>query len=280
MPIHPTAQIDRHAEIDPAADIGPNVVIDGHVSVAAGTKVYPNAYLSGWTKIGANCQIHPGAIVGHLPQDFHFSGERTFCEVGDGTVIREFASVHRGTQPESKTIVGKDCFLMAYCHVGHNCDIRDGAKIYNCAALSGHVEVGANAIVSGYSLLHQFIRIGELAMIGGGSRIGMDVLPFMTCIGESECVGINAIGMRRAGYPAEERTAVKEAYRTLYRSPMTFTRAVEALRENAQAPSVKRIVEFLAGPTKRGFCGPPGHRRGGRPTTRTAGEIDAAGMEE
>lgn len=274
MPIHASAQIDRQAEIDPAADIGPNVVVDGPVRIGAGTKVYPNAYISGWTTIGANCQIHPGAIVGHLPQDFHFSGERTFCEVGDGTIIREFASVHRGTQPESKTIVGNNCFLMAYSHVGHNCDIRDGAKIYNCAALSGHVEVGANAIVSGYSLLHQFIRVGELAMIGGGSRIGMDVLPFMMVMGESECIGINAIGMRRAGYSAEERTAVKEAYRTLYRSPQTFRKACETLRGQAQTACTKRIVEFVSVASKRGFCGPPGHQRGGSPSTRAGKEAE------
>jgi len=280
MPIHPTAQIDKHAQIDSAADIGPNVVIEGLVTIGPGTKVYPNAYISGWTKIGANCQIHPGAIVGHLPQDFHFGGERTYCEIGDGTIVREFASVHRGTQPESKTIVGRNCFLMAYCHVGHNCDIRDGAKIYNCAALSGHVEIGENAIVSGYSLLHQFIRVGALAMIGGGSRIGMDVLPFMTCIGESECIGVNAIGMRRAGYPAEERTAVKEAYRTLYRSPLPFGKAVEALRSQKTTACVSRILEFLAGPSKRGFCGPPGHQRGGRPSTRTTGDAEPINIAE
>ncbi len=261
MPIHPSAHVDPTAQVDPTADIGPNVVIEGNVTVGPGTRVYANAYLSGWTKIGARCQIHPGAVVGHLPQDFHFTDARTFCEIGDETIIREFASVHRGTQPDSTTLVGKGCFLMAYCHVGHNCIIHDGAKVYNCAALSGHVEVGPNAIVSGYSLIHQFVRIGELAMIGGGSRIGMDVPPFMTAVGESEIVGVNVIGMKRAGYPLSDRTAIKEAHRILYRTSHVFSKAVEQLKATPPNASVKRLLDFLAGPSKRGFCGPARHRR-------------------
>ncbi len=263
MPIHASAHIDRNAQIDPTADIGPNVVIEGHVTVGPGTKIYPNAYLSGWTKIGAKCEVHPGAIVGHLPQDFHFGGHRTFCEVGDGTIIREFASVHRGTQPESTTVIGRECFLMAYSHVGHNCLIGDGAKVYNCVALSGHVEVGPNAIISGYSLIHQFVRIGELVMVGGGTRLGMDVPPFMMAVGESAIVGINVIGMRRAGYANEERLAIKEAHRILYRSGMTFQKAIDEVRAIPRTAAVEKLLAFLSAPSKRGFCG-PGNRRGDR----------------
>lgn len=274
MPIHPSAHVDKLAEIAATADIGPNVVVEGYVRIGDETKVYANAYLSGWTKIGARCQIHPGAVVGHLPQDFHFGGHRSFCEIGDDTIIREFASIHRGTQPESTTVVGRGCFLMAYCHIGHNCVIGDGAKIYNCAALSGHVEVGANAIVSGYSLVHQFVRIGELVMIGGGGRIGMDVPPFMMALGESQIVGLNIIGMRRAGFSAEERLSVKQAHRILYRSSSTFQKAVEELRAAANTPAVRRIVEFLDGPSKRGFCGFARHDPfgGGTPAVETAAD--------
>jgi len=257
MPIHPSAHVDRQAEIDPTAEIGPNVVIEGPVVVGAETKVYPNAYLSGWTRIGTRCQIHPGAVIGHLPQDFHFGGERSFCEVGDGTIIREFASVHRGTQPESKTIIGKECFLLAYSHVGHNCILGDGAKVYNNTALSGHVEVGRNAIVSGHSLIHQFVRIGDLVMVGGGTRLGMDVPPFMMCMGESEVIGINVIGLKRAGFSAEERESVKQAYRTLYRGSMPFRQAVAALEAMPPTECLKRILAFLRSPSKRGFCGGP-----------------------
>jgi len=260
MPIHPTAIIDKNAEIDPAADIGPYVTIEGHVKVGAGTKVYPNAYLSGWTEIGANCQIHPGAVVGHLPQDFHFGGERSYCRVGDGTIVREFASIHRGTQPESWTIIGRDCFLLGYCHVGHNCVLGEGVKVYNSTAVAGHVEVGDFAIISGYCLVHQFVRIGGYVMAGGGTRITKDTPPYFMVLGESECIGYNSVGLRRSGkFTPAEILEVKEAYRTLYRSGMTFTKAVEALAEKVQTKTGKAILDFIRSPSKRGIIGPPRH---------------------
>lgn len=258
MAIHPTAIIDRHAEIDPTADIGPFVTIEGHVKVGPGTKVYPNAYLAGWTEIGANCQIHPGAVVGHLPQDFHFGGERSYCRVGDGTIVREFASIHRGTQPDSWTTVGRDCFIMGYAHIGHNCELGTGVKLYNCSALSGHVIVGDNAIISGYSLVHQFARIGTLVMVGGGSRMGKDVPPFFMALGESECVGYNAIGLRRSGrFSAEEIAEVKEAYRTLYRTGVNFSKAVEELAHKVRTATGRTILDFVRSPSKRGLVGGP-----------------------
>ncbi|MFO0972345.1 MAG: acyl-ACP--UDP-N-acetylglucosamine O-acyltransferase [Phycisphaerae bacterium] len=257
MPIHATAIIDRQAEVDSSADIGPFVVIEGAVRIGPRCKIYPNAYLSGWTELGADVQVHPNAVVGHLPQDFHFSGERSYCRIGDGTIIREGASVHRGTQPESWTTVGKNCFILASAHIGHNCVVGDGAKIYNCAALSGHVEVGQNAIVSGYSLVHQFVRIGDYVMIGGGSRITKDVPHFFAAYGESECYGYNVIGLRRSGqFSTVEIAEVKLAYRTLYRSGLLFRAAVEELAAAVQTRTGRAIVAFLTAPSKRGIVGP------------------------
>jgi len=263
MPIHPTAIIDPKAELAEDVDVGAHAVIEGPVRIGAGTKIYPNAYISGWTEIGAHCQIHPGAVIGHLPQDFHFSGERSYCRIGDGTIVREFASIHRGTQPESATVIGKNCFILGYSHIGHNCVFGDGVKLYNMAACSGHVEVGDNAIISGYSVIHQFVRIGELAMIGGLSRIGMDVAPYFTCIRETECVGINAIGMRRAGMDREAIQDVKNAYRTLYRSGLPFRKAVARLAEQVRTEAGRKILEFVTAESKRGYAGGPGHRRNG-----------------
>lgn len=258
MPIHATAIIDKLAEIDASADIGPHVTVEGHVKIGPGTKVYPNAYLSGWTEIGANVQIHPGAVVGHVPQDFHFSGQRSFCRIGDGTIIREFASIHRGTQPESWTIIGKECFILGYAHIGHNCTLGDGVKLYNCAALSGHVEVGDNAIISGYSLTHQFVRIGPMVMVGGGTRLGKDVPPFFLAVGESECIGYNSIGLRRSGrFKPDEIAEVKEAYRTLYRSGLLFSKAVDALAAQVKTATGRAILDFIKAPGKRGIIGPP-----------------------
>ncbi|MBN1344501.1 MAG: acyl-ACP--UDP-N-acetylglucosamine O-acyltransferase [Phycisphaerae bacterium] len=281
MAIHPAAVIDAKAELDSTVEVGPHAVIEGPVRIGANTRIYANAYISGWTTIGAKCEIHPGAVVGHLPQDFHFEDCRSYCEVGDGTIIREFSSVHRGTQPESSTVIGKGCFIMGYSHIGHNCVLADGVKFYNMAAASGHVEIGRNAIVSGYTVIHQFVRIGEYCMIGGLSRIGMDVPPFFTCLREGECIGINAIGMRRSGFEADQIGDAKNAYRVLYRSGTTFRKAVEALAGVVSTDVGRRILEFVRSESKRGFtCGPRQKEcSGGRAFELPDGGDDAGDME-
>ncbi len=251
--IHPTAVIDKRAEIAATADIGPFVVIEGHVTIGDHAKVYPGAYLSGWTEIGDRCQIHPGTVVGHLPQDFHYQGERSYCRIGAGTIIREFASVHRGTQPESATVVGENCFILGYAHIGHNCELADGVKLYNCSALSGHVTVGRNAIISGYGLVHQFARIGEHVMIGGGARVTKDVVPYMKVLHESECVGYNALGLRRSEtFTEEEIDEVREAYRILFRSGLAFPNALARFAEGAKTRTGRKIVEFASAESKLG----------------------------
>ncbi len=258
MPIHPTAIIDPQAEIAETADVGPHVVIEGPVKVGEGVKIYPNAYLSGWTEIGPNCEIHPGAVVGHLPQDFHFSGEQSYCRIGSGTIIREFASIHRGTQPESWTIVGDKCLILGYAHLGHNCILGNNVKVYNCAALGGHVTVEDDAILSGYSLIHQFVRIGQFALIGGGTRLTKDLPPYMMALHESECIGYNAIGLRRSGrFSSDEINGVKDAYRLLYRSGKMFRDAVKTLEATARTKTGRAILEFVNAESKRGIIGGP-----------------------
>ena len=210
------------------------------------------------------CEINPFTVLGAPPQDFHYKGERSFTRIGDRVIIREGATVHRGSQPDSTTSIGDECLLMAYCHVGHNCEVRRGAKIYNMVALSGHVEVGENAIVSGYSLTHQFIRIGTLAFIAAGTRVGMDVPPFMTAYGESTIVQYNSIGLRRNGYSKEDADEIRECFRILYRSGQLFQKSVDQVTAMVQTRAGKLLVDFLHGPTKRGFCaGSPGHRQRG-----------------
>ncbi len=227
MPIHPTAVVGSKVEVDPTATIGAYAIVEGEVQIGPNTVIYPQAYISGWVQIGAGCQVHPGAVLGHVPQDFHFDGSRSFLRIGDGTIIREHASIHRGTQPDSETIVGRNCFIMGYSHIGHNCVVGDNVKIANMTALSGHTTVGEGAFVSGYCLIHQFVRIGQYAMIGGGTRVTMDVPPFFMCLHENECVGINVVGLRRAGFSKQEIAEVREAYRLLYRSGKTFRAAAQ-----------------------------------------------------
>lgn len=256
MSIHPTAIVDKQAEIAATADVGPFVVIDGPVKVGEDVKIYPGTYLSGWTEIGDRCEIHPHAVVGHLPQDFHFEGGRSYCRIGAGTIIREGASIHRGTQVDSCTTVGEDCFILGYAHIGHNCEIGNNVKIYNCAALSGHVSVEDDAIISGHALIHQFCRIGEFAMIGGGSRITKDVPPFMKALHESTCVGYNAVGLKRSGrFTPEEIDEVRKAYRMLFRTDLPFGKAVERYESEAKLKTGERIVAFLHSESKLGFSG-------------------------
>ena len=252
MSIHPTAIVDSKAEIDATAEVGPYVVIDGPVRIGAGTRVYPHAYLTGHTEIGANCRIHPGAVVGHEPQDLAYEGAETYCRIGDETIIREGATIHRGTGAGSATEVGKRCFIMAGAHVGHNCHIGDDVKITNGAMLGGHVQVGDGAFLSGNAGVHQFVRVGELVMVGGMQPLLMDAPPYFL-VAKGRCAGINVVGLRRAGFTPEQRADVKLAYRILYRSGAPFREAVERMADEVTTEAGQRIVAFLRAPSRRGI---------------------------
>ncbi len=253
MSIHPTAIVDRSAEIDPTAEIGAYAVVERNVRIGAGTRVYPHGYVAEGTTLGARCQIHPFAVVGHLPQDLKWPGEPSFTQVGDDTVVREHATIHRGTAPGSTTLVGPHCYIMAAAHIGHNCVIADHVTIANGSLLSGHVQVGSRAFLSGHVGVHQFVRIGELAMMGGGSRALMDVSPFMTMVERMELVGPNVVGLRRAGFSREERAEIQRAYRTLFRTAVPLPAALDEFAPTVCTAPGRRLVEFLRAPSKRGF---------------------------
>jgi UDP-N-acetylglucosamine acyltransferase len=261
MPIHPTAIVDSKAEIDSTADIGPYVIIEGPVRIGAGTRVRSHAHLSGWTRIGERCDIHPFAVIGHLPQDFHHGGERSYCTIGNDVVIREGSTVHRGTQAESETIIGDGCFLLCYAHIAHNCRLGRGVKVYPYCAVAGHVEVGDDAILSGGVLIHQFVRIGSLAFAAAGAMIGMDVPPFLTVCDRNWVIQHNVVGMRRAGYSREEILEIRQAFRTLYRSGLTFRKAAERLGPAVQTRAGRMLLDFISVESQRGYC-PGGARRG------------------
>lgn len=261
MPIHPTAVIDPQAELDSTVDVGPYAIIEGPVRIGPRTRILSHAYICGWTEIGEGCQIHPFSTVGNLPQDFHYAGERSYCRVGNGVVIREGVSVHRGTQPESSTVIGDECLLMAYSHVGHNCVLGRGTKVYNLCQLAGHVETDENVTCSASSLVHQFVRIGTLAFVAAGARVLCDLPPFMTAFGESTVVQHNVIGMRRNGYDERAVHEIREAYRILYRSGLPFTKAIAQLAATVQTRAGQKLVDFLRAPSKRGHCAAgSGHR--------------------
>ncbi len=254
MPIHSSAVIDSKAEISESAEIGPFVVIEGPVKIGPRVKLYPGVYINGWTEIAEDCELHPHAVVGHLPQDFHFTGERSYCRIGAGTIIRENSTIHRGTQPESATIIGKNCFLLANSHIGHNCEIGDNVKIYNNSLIAGHAIINDNVIVSAAGMVHQFCRIGENAFVGGGGRIKQDLPPYLIGTYDSTCVSYNAIGMRRSGeFTPAEISEVRRVFRALFRTRLPFTRAAEALRETVKERTGRRILEFISTPSRLGI---------------------------
>jgi len=252
MAIHPTAIVDRSAEIDATAEVGAYAVVEKHVRIGPETRLFPHAYVAEGTTLGRRCQIHPFAVVGYLPQDLKYEGQPSYTQVGDETIVREHATIHRGTEPGSTTIVGRRCYIMSTGHVGHNCVLGDEVKIANSGLLSGHVRVGNGAFISGNVSIHQFVRIGELAMIGGGVRIPKDVPPFML-VGPQGVVGPNVVGLRRAGLSREERAELRECYRLLYRSGLHFSQAIERVAQLVQTEPGRRLVDFLQAPSRRGF---------------------------
>jgi UDP-N-acetylglucosamine acyltransferase len=190
-------------------------------------------------------------VLGHVPQDLKWKPVPTYLTVGDGTIVREHVAVHRGTTPGSTTVIGKRCFLICTAHVGHNCTIGDDAIIAGLVA--GHVEIGPRVFVSGGVVVHQFVRIGELAMIGGGARIGVDLPPFMTAIERNRVTGPNVVGLRRAGLTSEERFELRQCYTLMYREGLTFPQAVERIAALVKTPAGQRLLAFLQAPSKRGF---------------------------
>lgn len=252
--IHPTAIVSPEAEIDSTVEIGPYTIIEGPVKIGANTRILSHAHISGDTTIGENNEIHMGAIVGHLPQHKHYSNTDSGVIIGNGNVIREYASIHRAYHPGENTILGDDNFLMGYSHVAHDCKVGNRIVLANGALLAGHATVEDGANISGNVAVHQYVRIGSLAMIGGLARVSKDVPPFMLVEGNSTVRGINSVGIRRAGFSLADRTAVKEAYRTIYRSGRNVPQALEFLESCGDIPpAVQQIIAFIRN-SVRGIC--------------------------
>ena len=259
MPIHPTALIDARGQIDPQADIGPYVVIDGPVHVGPRTRVLAHATLTGWTTIGADNVIHMGAVVGHTPQDLAFTGEESYLRIGDRNVIREHVQIHRGTKPGSATVIGSDNFFMATSHIGHNCRIGNHVIITNGAMLGGYVEVEDQVFVSGNCTVHQFVRIGRLAILRGLSRTSRDVPPFCIMDGTHTVRAINRVGLRRAGFTGAQIRALQNAFVRLFGRAGNLSKAVAALESKPVSPEVRYLIDFIRA-SKRGVCfGPRPH---------------------
>ena len=221
--------------------------IDKDVEIGAGTIIDANATILEGTRIGKNCHIFPSAVVGAIPQDLKFKGEKTYVFIGDNTTIRECATVHRGTASKGKTVVGNNCLIMAYCHVAHDCILHDHIIMSNATQLAGEVEVDDWAILGGGTLVHQFSHIGAHVMIQGGTRVNKDIPPFIIAARDpvSYC-GINSVGLGRRGFTKEQVTSIQETYRLLYMSGLNVSQALEQIVATLpQTPERDMIVEFI-----------------------------------
>ncbi len=245
--VHPTAIVDDDAELGVGVTIGPWALIGPGVAVGDGSEIGPRVYIEKDTRIGEGCFIANGAVLGTDPQDLKFKGEQAILEIGDRTVVREFATLNRGTSASGRTVVGSDCLLMAYSHVAHDCEIGNHVILANSVNLAGHVLIEDWVIVGGVTPVHQFVRIGAHAFVGGGSRIPQDVPPYCRVAGNpSKLYGLNSVGLERRGLSAEVRKALKTAYRTLFQSDVNLSKALDRVDGGiAKVPEVRHLIEFI-----------------------------------
>ena len=239
--IHPDAKIGKDVTVEPFAFIA------GNVTIGDGTWVGPNTTIMNGARIGENCRIFPSAVISGIPQDLKFRGEESTAEIGDNTTIRESATINRGTAAVGKTIVGSNCLLMAYSHVGHDCFIGDNAIIGNSSSLAGEVNVGDWAILSGGTLVHQFTHIGAHVIIGGGSKVRIDVPPFVKADRDPlSFLGLNSVGLTRRGFEKERIDEIHEIYRAIYQRGMNFSQALDLVEKEFKAsPDRDYILEFI-----------------------------------
>ncbi|MFK5925640.1 MAG: acyl-ACP--UDP-N-acetylglucosamine O-acyltransferase [Desulfuromusa sp.] len=247
--IHSTAIIASGAELDPSVTIGPYAVIGEHVKIGSGTTVGPHTVIEGHTEIGCDNQIFQFASIGAIPQDLKFAGEVSYLKIGDRNRIREFVTIHLGTDDGGGvTTIGNDNLFMAYAHVAHDCIIKDYVILANAATLAGHVEVGDYAILGGLSAVHQFARIGCHVMASGGSMIGQDVAPYAIVQGDrAKVVGLNLTGLKRRGFSREALANIKSMYKLVFRSNLKLDEAIGKIEEqfNPSASEVATYLEFL-----------------------------------
>ena len=253
--IHETAVIYPGARLGRDVEVGPYSVIGENVFIGDGTKIGSHAVIEGWTTIGKECRIHHGACLGGPPQDLKLKDEKTFLYIGDNTTIREYATIHRATGEGEETRVGSNCLIMGAVHIAHNCQVGNYVIMSNTAGLAGHVVVEDRAIISGLTGVHQFVKIGRNAMVGGASKVVQDVPPFVIADGRPARVcGLNSVGIARAGLSEDVRKNLKRAYRMLYRSGMKLSDAIVAMEQELDSSEpVDHLLRFLRN-VNRGIC--------------------------
>lgn len=278
MPIDPSAIVAPTARVHPDAIIGPRTVIgefcviEQDVRIGAECRLEPYVMVRRWTTLGDRNLISAGTVLGTDPLDKAFKGERSYLRIGNGNIIREHYTISRGTEPESETVIGDNNYIMTSGHIAHNCKIGNNNVIASCALLAGYVEVEDQAFISGGVVVHQFSKIGRLAMIGGNTRVNADVPPFFLYCGFNvEPIGLNLVGLKRAGFSPEEIRILKKAYRILYHSGLKLEEALRRIEQEIPNEHTLHLVRFIRS-SRRGICRPSPKRLGSAP--RDAAAVD------
>jgi UDP-N-acetylglucosamine acyltransferase len=260
--IHPTAIVHPKAKLHASVCVGPYAVIDEGVELGPHCVVGPHVYLTGLAKIGAHNRFHAGCVIGDAPQDVKYDGARTGLRIGNHNLFREHVTVHRSNKVEEETVIGSHNFLMANCHVAHNCQLGNHVIMANGALLGGHVTVEDRAFISGNCLVHQFMRVGTLAIMQGGSALSRDLPPFTVSLRVNEICGLNTVGLRRAGFTSEQRLELRQVYHALFRSGDNLRAALASARKRFTSPAARALIEFVAA-ARRGVCSDVSRNRRG-----------------
>lgn len=247
MFVHKTSIISPDARVAKNVTIGPNCFIGENVTIDSGTILGANVVIEGWTKIGKNCRVAPGAVLGGIPQIIGFKDVPSWVHIGDNAIIREFVTIHRGSKENNVTSIGNDVFLMAYSHIGHDCQVGDQVIITNSTGISGHVIIEEKVAIGGHTGVHQFIRIGKLAMVGGMSRLTKDVPPFSMVEGNPPKIfGKNTIGLKRNQISASAQSDLKKAFKFISRSGLNTTQAIDKIKDEIQgSEEIKYLIDFI-----------------------------------
>jgi len=253
--IHSTAIVHPKAILAEKSCVGPYSIIGSGVSIGAGTDVGAHCVIEGDTKIGKNCRIFTGAVIGSIPQDLKFKGEKTSLEIGDNNIIREYVTVNLGTKTTGKTVIGNNNLFMAYSHVAHDCRVGNAVIIANGGTLAGNVVIEDKAILGGLVGIHQFVRVGTFSIIGGFSKVIQDIPPYSTCDGRpAKFYGLNVIGLRRAGFKEKIKKDLKTAFRILFQSGLSISHALQEIKKQLPpSEEVRHLIEFIKN-SERGIC--------------------------
>lgn len=253
--IDPKALVSKSAQLGNNITVGPYAIIGDNVKIDDGTVLDPFAQVIGNTQVGKNCRIFSYAVIGNISQDLKYTGQKSFLKIGDNNCIREFVTINLGTQENSVTTIGNNNFLMAYCHVAHDCTIGNENVLANCSTLAGHVTIGNKVTIGGLVAIHQFCRVGDHSIIGGCSKVVQDIPPYSLCDGHPAVVrGLNMIGLRRAAFPAKAIRNLKEAFKILFFEEHTFDFAEKKVKkELSQGKDIDTLLEFISS-SQRGIA--------------------------